>query len=172
MREKEKIVPGATEDLKGPLLQAACQLFAQHGLDGTKVRDIADRAGASLCLISYHFGGKEGLYRACLEEFGRERMELAKEILEEVESVEEFRVRLKLFLKTLTQAYATRPELVKILSREIEAGLPVAQDIFEKTFLKSFQALIDYFKSAQKRGFVLADIDPLCSAALIYGGLK
>ena len=41
--------------------------FADHGFDGVSVRQIAPRAGAPVALISYHFGSKEGLYRAIFE---------------------------------------------------------------------------------------------------------
>jgi len=45
------------------LLEAGRELFALHGFDGTKVDRIAERAGVNKALISYHFGGKIGLYR-------------------------------------------------------------------------------------------------------------
>jgi TetR/AcrR family transcriptional regulator len=45
------------------LLDAALEEFAANGFAGTTVRAIADRAGVSKDLISYHFGGKVGLYR-------------------------------------------------------------------------------------------------------------
>jgi TetR/AcrR family transcriptional regulator len=46
------------------LLQAALEEFAAKGYAGTRVQDIATRAGVNKQLISYYFGGKEGLYRA------------------------------------------------------------------------------------------------------------
>ncbi|MGH3411009.1 MAG: TetR/AcrR family transcriptional regulator, partial [Streptosporangiaceae bacterium] len=45
------------------LLDAALEEFSARGYAGARVRDIADRAGVSKDLISYHFGGKDGLYR-------------------------------------------------------------------------------------------------------------
>lgn len=49
---------------RSDLLDAALEEFAAKGFAGARVRDIADRAGVSKDLISYHFGGKDGLYRA------------------------------------------------------------------------------------------------------------
>ncbi|MBW8483880.1 TetR/AcrR family transcriptional regulator [Actinomadura parmotrematis] len=49
------------------LLDAALEEFAARGFAGARVQDIADRAGVNKQLISYHFGGKEGLYRALLD---------------------------------------------------------------------------------------------------------
>jgi AcrR family transcriptional regulator len=43
-------------------LDAALDEFSAKGYAGARVRDIAAKAGVSKDLISYHFGGKEGLY--------------------------------------------------------------------------------------------------------------
>jgi TetR/AcrR family transcriptional regulator len=45
------------------LLDAAMDEFAEKGYAGARVQSIADRAGLNKQLISYYFGGKEGLYR-------------------------------------------------------------------------------------------------------------
>ena len=41
--------------------------FADHGFDGVLVRQIALRADVPVALINYHYGSKEGLYRAIFE---------------------------------------------------------------------------------------------------------
>lgn len=46
------------------LLAAALDEFADKGFAGARVQEIAERAGINKQLISYYFGGKEGLYRA------------------------------------------------------------------------------------------------------------
>jgi AcrR family transcriptional regulator len=46
---------------------AAEALFAEAGYEGTSIRQIALKAGVPLALISYHFGGKLGLYRRVFE---------------------------------------------------------------------------------------------------------
>ncbi|SEJ10173.1 transcriptional regulator, TetR family [Sphingomonas sp. OV641] len=59
------------------LIESALALFGNNGFEATSTRDIAARTGVALPGIAYHFGGKEGLYRACAEtvvERYRERM--------------------------------------------------------------------------------------------------
>jgi len=46
------------------LLSAALKLFAQRGFDGVSTREIARAARVNLAAITYHFGGKKGLYHA------------------------------------------------------------------------------------------------------------
>jgi len=47
---------------KARVLRAATELFAERGFHGTKVRDIAERAGANVAAGHYHFGSKRDLY--------------------------------------------------------------------------------------------------------------
>lgn len=50
------------------LIAAALELFGQRGFQGVGAREIAAAGGAPLAAIPYHFGTKEALYRAALEE--------------------------------------------------------------------------------------------------------
>jgi AcrR family transcriptional regulator len=54
---------GAT---KQALLDAAQELFGQHGFDGTTIREIGERAGVDHALIARYFGSKADLYIAAL----------------------------------------------------------------------------------------------------------
>jgi AcrR family transcriptional regulator len=49
------------------ILAAAEELFAASGYEGTSVRQIAQRAGVPVALVSYHFGSKLGVYRRVFE---------------------------------------------------------------------------------------------------------
>jgi TetR/AcrR family transcriptional regulator len=49
------------------LLKAARAAFAEGGLEGARVDDIARRAGANKQLVYHYFGSKDGLYTAVLE---------------------------------------------------------------------------------------------------------
>ncbi len=50
------------------LLDAASALFVEKGFALTSLSDIIDKAGGSRNTLYGHFGGKEGLFRAMLEE--------------------------------------------------------------------------------------------------------
>jgi len=53
-------------DTKQALILAAGELFAERGFEGTSIRAIAEKAGANVAAISYHFGGKGDLYTRTL----------------------------------------------------------------------------------------------------------
>jgi hypothetical protein len=48
------------------ILDAAEELFAQHGLYGVTIRDVAGRAKVDTALLHYYFGTKNGLFDAVL----------------------------------------------------------------------------------------------------------
>ena len=52
---------------KQKLLDAAFDLFAQNGFHGTSVRDISNKAGVNVSLVSRYYSNKEGLYTACFK---------------------------------------------------------------------------------------------------------
>lgn len=54
-------------DTKAALTQAGLSLFGARGYDAVSVRDLVAESGANIAAVSYHFGGKEGLRRACAE---------------------------------------------------------------------------------------------------------
>lgn len=49
------------------LLEIAIAEFAARGLEGASTRGIAAAAGTAMSSITYHFGGKEGLYLAAAD---------------------------------------------------------------------------------------------------------
>lgn len=55
------------DETRNALIGAATSLFIEEGFRAARVQDIAQRAGVRLSAINYHFGGKDGLYRAVLQ---------------------------------------------------------------------------------------------------------
>lgn len=66
---------------KGRILESATKLFAQKGYDGVGIREICKDAGANICMISYFWGGKEGLYQGILDDLIQRQTEYAKNFL-------------------------------------------------------------------------------------------
>lgn len=49
------------------ILEAAEELFAEKSYEGTSIRDIAQKAGINIAMISYYFGSKEKLLEALID---------------------------------------------------------------------------------------------------------
>src|SRR5258706_3437876 len=56
------------EATRSAILAAGKTHFARSGYEGAFLRDIAADAGVDAALINRYFGGKEGLFAACLRE--------------------------------------------------------------------------------------------------------
>jgi AcrR family transcriptional regulator len=71
-------------DTRQRLIEAALKIFGEYGFEGASTRMLADKAGANLAAIPYHFGSKEGLYRAAaefiVESTGKEILPTVKKI--------------------------------------------------------------------------------------------
>ena len=66
--EKIELEPEHPESTKHKLIKAARRLIACNGYPLTSTRMIAAEAGVTLSAISFHFGSKENLCKAMLEE--------------------------------------------------------------------------------------------------------
>ena len=53
-------------DTKSRILDAAEELFMEHGFEATSLRLITTAAGVNLAAVNYHFGSKEELFQAVL----------------------------------------------------------------------------------------------------------
>jgi AcrR family transcriptional regulator len=71
------------KDTRQRILDAAEELFMQHGFEGTSMRMVTGSAEVNLAAVNYHFGSKEELMQAVLrrrlEVINRERMRLLDE---------------------------------------------------------------------------------------------
>lgn len=67
MQQSARSIDPRTAETRERLVDESLRLFAEHGLKGVSVRDIAAAAQANVAAVSYHFGSKHGLYRTIFE---------------------------------------------------------------------------------------------------------
>ena len=101
-------------DVKKRLLLAAKKLFSRYGYDGTSIRQICEEAGANVALVSYHFGGKENIFKALFDFSLTERVihDAFSGPLDPVEGV-------KLMIREVIYYQHRDPELVRIIQQEM-----------------------------------------------------
>lgn len=63
---KGVLTDAASADTKTRILDAAEQLFMEHGFEATSLRQLTAAAGVNLAAVNYHFGTKEVLFQAVL----------------------------------------------------------------------------------------------------------
>ncbi len=62
MSQDNKTDSNANKGVRDRLLDAAEELFCEHGFEGASIRDIAASADCNIASVNYYFGGKEKLY--------------------------------------------------------------------------------------------------------------
>jgi len=106
------------------LLDAAEELFCEHGFEATSIRELAAAAGCNIASVNYYFGGKENLY---IEMFRRHMTSLLDEQVENIKNVfnserptleQLLRILVKSTLRSLDSDSSKRP-LLKMMVREI-----------------------------------------------------
>lgn len=110
--------PEATQEA---LIDAGARLFAERGFAGATIDAIAREAGVNKAMISYHFGGKEGLYRAILTSGLSEaagRMTAFADAPRDVPAAE----LLGRFIESMAATFAHRPTLPLLIQHEALAG--------------------------------------------------
>jgi TetR/AcrR family transcriptional regulator, regulator of cefoperazone and chloramphenicol sensitivity len=87
MQKKQSIDPAPAEDparTRDRLLEAALEIFGKQGFTAATTRLLAEKARVNLAAIPYHFGGKEGLYRAVVEHIAGRVGQALDPLLEEI----------------------------------------------------------------------------------------
>jgi TetR/AcrR family transcriptional regulator len=138
------------------LLDAAVAEFGAHGFSGARVSEIARRAGVNKQLISYYFGGKEGLYRAVAERWRADEPTITADAgtLGEV-------------VAAYAQAAMAQPDLLRLLVREGVDGDSDGQD--EEGQFARFQGMLADFRQRQAAGELAADLDPAYAGLALFG---
>jgi AcrR family transcriptional regulator len=127
----------AFEDLtaRARIRDAAIYLFAERGIAGTTVRDIAAQAGVSPGLLRHHFGSKEALREAC-DGYVLDRIVKIKE-----ELVLEGKVADPAFLPSVHPAIV---QLYKYVTRALLDGSPSAAAMFDDMVVLTEQWISTY----------------------------
>ncbi len=100
---------GEEQETRERILRAARQLMAQKGFKGATTRLIAEEAGVNEVTLFRHFGSKEGILRALLDEVTAIRPVLEQSLEEPFENLEEMLIR---YGRTFYRLLLERKELV------------------------------------------------------------
>ena len=139
---------------RGNLLEVGTRLFSERGFAGVSTREIATAAATTLPSIPHHFGSKEGLYRAVLQNVSKQMEEQfsaasaeAIAVLKRMQVTHQQRLdALQDLLSSVTRTILqSRAELVDLITQEerlpAEALKPIEQ-VIERQVLRPIMRLI------------------------------
>ncbi|MDD2853728.1 MAG: TetR family transcriptional regulator [Desulfuromonadaceae bacterium] len=131
----------ADNDCRNNLISAATPLFAAKGLYGVSVRELATAAGVNLSMVSYYFGGKEGLYAAVLTEQFAILGKLEDIAQMEIDTLQKF----ELYVRATVSRYRKNPYLLKFYTSELTNPTASFEIIIKPAIKKVVQMLMDTF---------------------------
>ena len=94
------------------LLASALSLFSEKGYEGTSIREIIERAGVTRPVLYYYFENKEHLFRRLVESWFAELVEDMDRVLE---SVTDYRLRLKVLIWNTFEHAEGSPQVVRLI---------------------------------------------------------
>ncbi|MEN9995233.1 MAG: hypothetical protein RL462_9 [Pseudomonadota bacterium] len=142
------------------ILEVATREFASHGLAGARIEKIQAQTQTSKRMIYYHFGGKEGLYRAVIEHAFLQARKIDQGFDPLVGSPE---IALEKIVSNAFEAFSKNPDFVRLLTFENLAGAPYIRNSEQAPRLNKL-AMADLavvLKRGQLEGTFRKDIKPL-----------
>lgn len=153
---RRKAAPLPEGPARERILAAALEIFAERGFDGARTRDIAERAGANLGLLTYYFGGKEPLWQAAVSQaFAEVGTEIAAVTAEaQSQAGGDERAALERLLRGFVRFLARRPEFMRLMNDENKRDGPRMRWLADHHVKPLSQAIARIVERAQARGLV------------------
>ncbi len=155
----------ATTDPREALLDEACRLFAAEGVDAVSLKRVAAAADVTPAMVSYYFGGKQGLAHAALER----GLEHLLEVVREVAATEEGPVTTA-FVDRYINAIVSAPYLPQLMIREVLGGKAAYREaIMEKFVRRALELMPPRVAADMAAGRIRADLDPRLTMLSLVG---
>lgn len=141
------------EQTRQSLLEAAGRQFAARGFRATSLRDIAADAGTTHGMIRHHFGTKDDLWRAVVEDFvqrvATQQLPLVAQGLEQAEPI----AQLRAIATVLLREAAERPEIARLIVMDCAEPGP-RLDFLVEQIRPVHLAIVPLFERARAAGHV------------------
>lgn len=157
------MTPKEELNAKQIIMKTALKLFAEKGIDGVSVREIAKESDQNISQISYYFESKEGLYKAIIKEHSEHISQRIHQVIQEFSTdglnQSQFEKQMKNFIAIFVNMRTQNPHIAKIMQRETLEGMPNVKDIHNEIVHPLMALMDDYMKKAKKNKIVKSDIN-------------
>ena len=157
-------------DTREQILVAALEAFAEHGFDGAKMREIASRAGVTLGLLQYYFGGKQKLWRAAVDRAFEDMRGGLHGLLTDP-SITDERERLRALVRGHVAFVARRPEFVRLMHDEGKRRGPRMRWLVDRHVKPIYALFLPVIERAQSAGVLPGGIPALHFAYAFVGAI-
>ena len=123
------------------MMEAAIVEFSERGFEGASVLAIARRAGVKQPLLNYHFGSKEGLWRAVVESIYTEALASLGAMQVDEDAVDPLS-KLRSALRVFSIINVLHPAAHSLVLREVAQAGPRLDWVVEH-YMRPFHELLD-----------------------------
>ncbi len=142
------------------IIEVATKEFAENGLSGARIDEIAAKTKSSKRMIYYYFGDKEGLYLKVLEEaYSRVRAEEASLDLADMEP----REALDTLVRFTFDHHDRHPDFIRLVMIENihHADFLGRSQVIQKLNVRAIDAIAELYRRGVEQGVFRAGIDPV-----------
>lgn len=151
------------------IVEAAIEEFARRGVHGTRVADIAERAGIAYGLVYHYFRNKEEILSAIFSERWAEYVAYLEEVAEMPLS---FRERVARLVHFWVEGYRRDSQLMTVMINEITRSYEFLESHDIGAILSAFAPIERMICEGCERGEVRSDVDPRLATYLILGAAE
>lgn len=152
-------------DLRNRLMLTATRLFAERGLNGVSIRELSTAAGVSISMISYYFGGKEGLYSSVLQE----QFASFEQIEEIDEAGLESLAKIEAYIRWIIVRHRNNPYLLRFYTSELTNPTQFFPLIVQPAIGKVLQILVQIIEEGIAGNKFRKDLNPVDTVLAMAG---
>ncbi|MBD3671122.1 MAG: TetR/AcrR family transcriptional regulator [Gammaproteobacteria bacterium] len=149
------------------ILKVAASHFAEKGLAGARVDEIARDAGVNKATIYYHIGGKAELYS---EVFRANMHQSAEKLLSNVASKTSAEDKLRAYITTMVENLHDNPCAAPMMMREMASGGENIPEEGLNYVMRIFMTLTEILKQGQEEG-EFRESNPAITHLMIIGSI-
>ena len=152
-------------DLRNRLMLTATRLFAERGLNGVSIRELSTAAGVSISMISYYFGGKEGLYSSVLQE----QFASFDQIEEIVAAGSESLATIEAYIRWIIVRHRSNPYLLRFYTSELTNPTQFFPVIVQPAIGKVIGILVEIIEEGIAGNSFRKDLNPVDTVLAMAG---
>jgi AcrR family transcriptional regulator len=139
----------ANVSTRDAIVQAALQLFAKGGYEGTSLNDIAATVGIRRPSLLHHFPSKDALYEDVFEKLLSDWLERIDDAIASTATGWE---KFEIVVRAGFELFEENPDYVRIMRREaLDGGVHLGIDL-SAVIKPLFDAAVSYLEKEMKRG--------------------
>ncbi len=153
----------AEKDGRERILAVAIRSFSEQGYEGTTTAGIAREVGVTQPLVHHHFGSKEALWRAAVDELFADVGPLTTGVGDTPEE------QLLDGAERFVRFVSARPEVTRVIAREGAAPSPRLTYLVDRYLRPAFGTVVEALRAGQRSGAFSAEFRPELVLMLMLG---